>query len=72
MTLDEARAAVAAKQNWLWLVGGSPEKVYVGVKLRDARGSYGKTQVQIEPSSGAGRRWVLADSVMPLADMPRS
>ncbi|ONH62377.1 hypothetical protein CcI49_03080 [Frankia sp. CcI49] len=64
MTLDEARELARTRAELLWLAPATSittGKVLVGVTVRDARVSYGRTQLLIEPLSGRGHRWVDAD-----------
>lgn len=65
MDLTEARGLIKTER--LWLVPGA-EKVFVGVRVRAARVSYGRTQLQVEPLSGRGVRWVDVDSTTDVED----
>ncbi len=65
MTLSEARALTGTDQ--LWLVPGAG-KMLVGVTVHDARVSYGRTQLLIQPLSGRGHRWVDADMLQDVTD----
>ncbi|KQC34733.1 hypothetical protein [Frankia sp. ACN1ag] len=65
MTLTDAQALVGTDR--LWLVPGTG-KVLVGIRVYDARISYGRPQLQIQPISGRGVRWVDADLTQPVED----
>ncbi|OHV29815.1 hypothetical protein BBK14_33705 [Parafrankia soli] len=65
MTLTEARELVGTDRLWLAPVTG---KLLVGVRITDARVSYGRTQVQIQPLSGRGYRWVDPDFTQEIED----
>ncbi|KQC35019.1 hypothetical protein [Frankia sp. ACN1ag] len=65
MTLTEARALVGTDR--LWLVPGTG-KVLVGVRVDDVRVSYGRTQLQVQPLSGRGHRWIDAEMTQDVED----
>lgn len=66
MDLAEARDLIDSER--LWLPHASGDKVLVGVWVKNARMSYGQAQLQVEPLSGRGARWVNADSTTELED----
>ncbi|WP_163549158.1 hypothetical protein [Candidatus Frankia nodulisporulans] len=69
MTLTEARALIGTDR--LWLAPGTGRtlgKLLVGVSVLDARVSYGRPQLQVQPLSGRGRRWVDVDLTQPVED----
>jgi hypothetical protein len=69
MTLADAQALVGTDR--LWLVPGTGRvlgKMLVGVHVRDARISYGRPQLQVEPLSGRGCRWIDAELTQPVED----
>jgi hypothetical protein len=65
VTLDEAQALVGTDR--LWLVPGTG-KILVGVRITGARMSYGRAQLQVQPLSGRGSRWVDAEMTQELED----
>jgi hypothetical protein len=65
MDLTEARDLIDSDR--LWLPPGVG-KVFVGVRVKGARVSYGRTQVRVEPLSGRGARWVDVDSTTDVED----
>jgi len=65
VTLDEAQALVGTDR--LWLVPGTG-KILVGVQVTSARMSYGRAQLQIQPLSGRGSRWVDAELTRDVED----
>ncbi len=65
MTLTEARALAGTDR--LWLVPGTG-KLLVGVHVLDARMSYGRPQLHVQPLSGRGTRWIDADMTQPIED----
>lgn len=65
MNLAEARTLVGSDR--LWLPPGA-EKVLVGVRVKGARVSFGRTQLHVEPLSGRGARWVDVDSTTEVED----
>ena len=50
-----------------WLPPGTG-KILVGVQVIGARVSYGRTQLQVQPLSGRGSRWVDAEMTQELED----
>lgn len=70
MTLTEARKLVGTDRLWLAPITSkiATGKLLVGVTITDARVSYGRTQVQIQPLSGRGLRWVDADMTQEIED----
>lgn len=69
MTLTEARVLVGTDR--LWLVpttSVTTGKLLVGVTVTAVRVSYGRLQLQIQPLSGRGHRWVDADLTQPVTD----
>ncbi len=69
MTLTEARTLIATDR--LWLAPGTGRtlgKLLIGVHVHDARISYGRPQLQIQPLSGRGLRWIDADLTQPVQD----
>ncbi|WP_261569345.1 hypothetical protein [Frankia gtarii] len=43
-------------------------QVLVGITVTDARVSYGRTQLQIQPLSGRGHRWIDAEMTQDAED----
>lgn len=70
MNLAEARELVDTDRLWLAPITGkiATGKLLIGVTIIDARVSYGRTQVQIQPLSGRGLRWVDADMTQEIED----
>ncbi len=69
MTLTEARTLIGTDR--LWLAPGTGRtlgKLLIGVTVTDARISYGCPQLQIQPLSGRGLRWIDADLTQPVQD----
>ena len=65
MNLDEAQALVGTDR--MWLPPGTG-KILVGVQVIGARVSYGRAQLQVQPLSGRGSRWVDAEMTQELED----
>ncbi|THJ74713.1 hypothetical protein [Candidatus Frankia alpina] len=65
MTLTEARTLIGTDR--LWLAPGTG-KVLIGIHVHDARMSYGRPQLQIQPISGRGSQWIDADLTQPVED----
>ncbi|KJE19731.1 hypothetical protein FF36_05986 [Frankia torreyi] len=66
MTLTDARALIGTDR--LWLVPGTTGKVLVGVRVHDARMSYGRPQLHVQPLAGRGHRWIDAELTQPVED----
>ncbi|KPM55697.1 hypothetical protein ACG83_10460 [Frankia sp. R43] len=71
MTLDQARELARTRAELLWLAPATSittGKVLVGVRVHDARVSYGRTQLLVQPTSGRGHRWIDADLTQEIED----